>query len=126
MVAPVIVVNELRKAYGTTVAVDGISFEVEQGEFFGILGPNGAGKTTTLEVLEGLRQPDSGVLSVFGLPPWPRNPALLPVSACSFSRPRSLSALPHGSRFARSPRSTACPARRATRWSALAALPGQA
>ncbi len=78
MVAPVIVVNELRKAYGTTVAVDGISFEVEQGEFFGILGPNGAGKTTTLEVLEGLRQPDSGELSVFGLPPWPRNPALLP------------------------------------------------
>ena len=75
---PVILVSELRKAYGTTVAVDGISFEVEQGEFFGILGPNGAGKTTTLEVLEGLRQPDSGELSVFGLPPWPRNPALLP------------------------------------------------
>jgi ABC-2 type transport system ATP-binding protein len=78
MVVPVIVVNELRKAYGTTVAVDGISFQVEQGEFFGILGPNGAGKTTTLEVLEGLRQADSGGLSVFGLPPWPRNPALLP------------------------------------------------
>ncbi len=78
MVVPVILVSELRKAYGTTVAVDGISFEVEQGEFFGILGPNGAGKTTTLEVLEGLRQPDSGELSVFGLPPWPRNPALLP------------------------------------------------
>ena len=75
---PVILVSELRKAYGTTVAVDGISFEVEQGEFFGILGPNGAGKTTTLEVLEGLRQPDSGEISVFGLPPWPRNPALLP------------------------------------------------
>jgi ABC-2 type transport system ATP-binding protein len=78
VVVPVILVSELRKAYGTTVAVDGISFEVEQGEFFGILGPNGAGKTTTLEVLEGLRQPDSGELSVFGLPPWPRNPALLP------------------------------------------------
>ncbi len=78
MVVPVIVVSELRKAYGTTVAVDGISFEVEQGEFFGILGPNGAGKTTTLEILEGLRQPDSGEISVFGLPPWPRNPALLP------------------------------------------------
>src|SRR5258708_29388714 len=78
MVAPVIVVNELRKAYGTMVAVDGISFEVEQGEFFGILGPNGAGKTPTLGVREGLRQPDSGELSVFGLPPWPRNPALLP------------------------------------------------
>jgi ABC-2 type transport system ATP-binding protein len=78
VVVPVILVSELRKAYGTTVAVDGISFEVQQGEFFGILGPNGAGKTTTLEALEGLRQPDSGQLSVFGLPPWPRNPALLP------------------------------------------------
>ena len=76
--AAIISVRELRKAYGTTVAVDGISFEVEQGEFFGILGPNGAGKTTTLEVLEGLRQPDSGELRVFGLPPWPRNPVLLP------------------------------------------------
>ncbi len=76
-VPPIIGVRELRKAYGTIVAVDGVSFEVEQGEFFGILGPNGAGKTTTLEVLEGLRQPDSGELSVFGLPPWPRNPALL-------------------------------------------------
>ncbi|MGO8959317.1 MAG: ABC transporter ATP-binding protein [Streptosporangiaceae bacterium] len=74
----VISVRDLRKAYGTTVAVDGVSFEVEQGEFVGILGPNGAGKTTTLEMLEGLRQPDSGELSVFGLPPWPRNPALLP------------------------------------------------
>jgi ABC-2 type transport system ATP-binding protein len=78
VLVPVILVSELRKAYGTTVAVDGISFEVQQGEFFGILGPNGAGKTTTLEALEGLRQPDSGQLSVFGLPPWPRNPALLP------------------------------------------------
>src|SRR5262249_12366667 len=52
--------------------------EVEQGEFFGILGPNGAGKTTTLEILEGLRKPDGGELSVLGLPPWPRNAALLP------------------------------------------------
>jgi ABC-2 type transport system ATP-binding protein len=58
--------------------VGGISFVVEQGEFFGILGPNGAGKTTTLEILEGLREPDDGELSVLGLRPWPRNPALLP------------------------------------------------
>jgi ABC-2 type transport system ATP-binding protein len=55
-----------------------VSFAVEQGEFFGILGPNGAGKTTTLEMLEGLREPDDGELSVLGLRPWPRNPALLP------------------------------------------------
>ena len=41
-------------------AVDGVTFDVEQGEFFGILGPNGAGKTTTLEIVEGLRQADSG------------------------------------------------------------------
>jgi ABC-2 type transport system ATP-binding protein len=55
-----------------------VSFDVEQGEFFGILGPNGAGKTTTLEMLEGLREPDAGELTVLGLRPWPRNPALLP------------------------------------------------
>src|SRR5580700_2927973 len=77
-VAVTILVRNLRKSYGSMVAVAGVSFDVEQGEFFGILGPNGAGKTTTLEMLEGLRQPDSGTLSVLGLPPWPRNPALLP------------------------------------------------
>ena len=71
-------VANLRKSYGSTVAVGGVSFAVEQGEFFGILGPNGAGKTTTLEMLEGLREPDDGELSVLGLRPWPRNPALLP------------------------------------------------
>ena len=53
----VIQVQDFRKAYGDFTAVDGISFEVHQGEIFGLLGPNGAGKTTTLEFLEGLRQP---------------------------------------------------------------------
>ncbi len=77
-VSATIAVQNLRKSYGSLAAVDGVSFEVEQGEFFGILGPNGAGKTTTLEMLEGLRQPDSGTLTVLGLPAWPRNPALLP------------------------------------------------
>jgi ABC-2 type transport system ATP-binding protein len=77
-VSATIAVQDLRKSYGSLAAVDGVSFDVEQGEFFGILGPNGAGKTTTLEMLEGLRQPDGGSLSVLGLPPWPRNPALLP------------------------------------------------
>jgi ABC-2 type transport system ATP-binding protein len=71
-------VRDLRKCYGNLAAVDGVSFDVEQGEFFGILGPNGAGKTTTLEIIEGLRQPDAGEVSVLGLAPWPRNPALLP------------------------------------------------
>jgi ABC-2 type transport system ATP-binding protein len=73
-----IVVEEVKKWYGDTHAVDGVSFAVESGEFFGILGPNGAGKTTILEVIEGLREADSGTVSLLGLPPWPRNPALLP------------------------------------------------
>jgi ABC-2 type transport system ATP-binding protein len=71
-------VKELRKAYGDVKAVDGVSFAVESGEFFGILGPNGAGKTTTLEIIEGLRQADSGEVRMFDTSPWPRNPALLP------------------------------------------------
>jgi ABC-2 type transport system ATP-binding protein len=72
-------VRDLHKSYGQVVAADGVTFEVEQGEFFGILGPNGAGKTTTLEIVEGLREPDSGEVTVLGRRPWPRNPALLPL-----------------------------------------------
>jgi ABC-2 type transport system ATP-binding protein len=72
-------VRDLHKSYGQVVAVDGVTFAVEQGEFFGILGPNGAGKTTTLEIVEGLREPDSGEVIVLGRHPWPRNPALLPL-----------------------------------------------
>jgi ABC-2 type transport system ATP-binding protein len=63
----VIRVSDLRKYYGDVKAVDGVSFEVGRGEVFGMLGPNGAGKTTTIEVLEGLRPPDSGAVEVFGL-----------------------------------------------------------
>jgi ABC-2 type transport system ATP-binding protein len=73
-----IAVEDLRKRYGDVQAVDGISFEVEEGEFFGILGPNGAGKTTALEIIEGLREADSGKVTVLGESPWPRNPRLLP------------------------------------------------
>ncbi len=73
-----IIVRGLQKVYGSLRAVDGVSFEVAAGEFFGILGPNGAGKTTTLEIVEGLREADGGEVSVLGLPPWPRNPRLLP------------------------------------------------
>jgi ABC-2 type transport system ATP-binding protein len=65
----VIVVNDFRKAYGDFVAVDGITFDVKQGEIFGLLGPNGAGKTSTLESLEGLRAPDGGSLAVAGVDP---------------------------------------------------------
>jgi ABC-2 type transport system ATP-binding protein len=64
-------VDNLTKRYGDYVAVDRISFQVEQGEAFGILGPNGAGKTTTLEMIEGLRKPDSGQVQVLGQPVWP-------------------------------------------------------
>jgi ABC-2 type transport system ATP-binding protein len=76
--AGAISVRGLRKSYGSVTAVNDVSFDVEPGEFFGILGPNGAGKTTTLEMIEGLREPDDGELTVLGVPPWPRNPALLP------------------------------------------------
>ncbi|HMM29772.1 MAG: ABC transporter ATP-binding protein [Chloroflexota bacterium] len=59
-------VTNLRKVYGGVAAVDGISFSVAESEVFGLLGPNGAGKTTTVECIEGLRQPDSGAISVLG------------------------------------------------------------
>jgi ABC-2 type transport system ATP-binding protein len=62
-------VLHLRKSYGETVAVDDVSFSVDQGEIFGILGPNGAGKTTTIECVIGLRSPDSGSVRVMGLNP---------------------------------------------------------
>ena len=71
-------VVDLALAYGDLRAVDGVSFEIAEGDFVGILGPNGAGKTTLLEMIEGLRRPDSGSATVLGLPVWPRNPALLP------------------------------------------------
>ena len=65
----VISVRDFRKSYGDFVAVEGISFNVHQGEIFGLLGPNGAGKTTTLESLEGIRSPDSGTLRVASVDP---------------------------------------------------------
>jgi ABC-2 type transport system ATP-binding protein len=66
---PVIEVNQLHKRYRDHVAVQDVSFSVEEGEIFGILGPNGAGKTTTVECIEGLRSPDGGSISVLGLDP---------------------------------------------------------
>ena len=65
----VVVAEQLRKRYGETVAVDGVSLAVERGEVFGIIGPNGSGKTTTVECLQGLRRPDGGELRVLGLDP---------------------------------------------------------
>jgi ABC-2 type transport system ATP-binding protein len=71
-------VTDLAKAYGELRAVDGVTFDVGEGEFFGILGPNGAGKTTILEMVEGLRRPDAGTITLLGQSPWPRNAGLLP------------------------------------------------
>jgi ABC-2 type transport system ATP-binding protein len=66
----VIQVSGIRKTYGRTVAVDEVSFEVNDGEIFGLIGPNGAGKTTTMECVEGIRKPDRGTISVLGLDPF--------------------------------------------------------
>ena len=65
----IVQVKELRKTYGATVAVDEVSFDVQEGEIFGMVGPNGAGKTTTIECIEGLRKPDRGTVRVLDLDP---------------------------------------------------------
>ena len=72
----VVRVEGLRKRYGDLEALRGISFEIKAGEVFGLLGPNGAGKTTTIEILEGLRQPDAGTVSVCGMDPGREQSAL--------------------------------------------------
>jgi ABC-2 type transport system ATP-binding protein len=66
---PAVTVANLVKRYGSLVAVDDVSFSIQEGEIFGIIGPNGAGKTTTVECISGLRAPDSGSISVYGLSP---------------------------------------------------------
>ena len=63
----VIAIKGLRKSYGKLMAVKQVDLEIARGEIFGILGPNGAGKTTTLEMVEGLRKPDAGSISVNGI-----------------------------------------------------------
>jgi ABC-2 type transport system ATP-binding protein len=67
MSKPIVVVKNLKKIYGDRNAVDGISFEIQPGEVFGILGPNGAGKTTTLEMIEAMRPIDGGSVTVDGI-----------------------------------------------------------
>ena len=69
-------VKGLCKSYGSTVAVDEVSFEVIRGEIFGIVGPNGAGKTTTVECITGMRKPDGGTIQVAGLDPRSRGTEL--------------------------------------------------
>src|SRR5215213_2591234 len=70
MTTPVIHVSGCRKTYGSLVAVDDVSFNVYDGEIFGLIGPNGAGKTTTMECVQGLRTPDRGTIAVLGLDPF--------------------------------------------------------
>ena len=76
MANSIIQVENLVKRYGEVEAVRGVSFSVEEGEVFGLLGPNGAGKTSTVEVLEGLRTPDGGRVSVCGYDPQRETTAL--------------------------------------------------
>jgi ABC-2 type transport system ATP-binding protein len=68
--AHVIEVSGVRKTYRKVIAVDEVSFHVNDGEIFGLIGPNGAGKTTTMECVEGLRTPDRGGITVLGLNPF--------------------------------------------------------
>jgi ABC-2 type transport system ATP-binding protein len=65
----VVEVSGLQKRYAKTIAVSGVSFDVQEGEIFGLIGPNGAGKTTTMECVQGLRAPDAGTIRVLGLDP---------------------------------------------------------
>ena len=66
----IIHVSGIRKTYGKVVAVEEVSFDVAEGEIFGLIGPNGAGKTTTMECIEGLRTPDRGTISILGIDPF--------------------------------------------------------
>ena len=66
---PIITVQRLVKKYGDFAAVDDISLSIHQGEIFGIIGPNGAGKTTMVECISGLRDPESGSISINGFSP---------------------------------------------------------
>lgn len=64
-----ITVESVRKAFGDTTALDGLSLEIEEGELYGLLGPNGAGKTTTLAILTGQLRPDGGTVTVLDINP---------------------------------------------------------
>ena len=62
--------DDVRKSFGKTVAVAGVSFDVQAGQMFGVIGPDGAGKTTTLRMICGLLKRDHGKISLFGTDPW--------------------------------------------------------
>src|ERR671914_3116138 len=68
MSTPVLTFDGIEKAYGQTVALRGVSFDVHAGEIFGLLGPNGAGKSSLIRILMDIIRPDSGTVRVFGEP----------------------------------------------------------
>src|SRR4030042_1124531 len=76
MMSPLVSAKDLRKNYGSLTAVDGISFEIQEGECFGFLGPNGAGKTTTVKMIHCVSPVTAGTLTVNGLPARVANRAL--------------------------------------------------
>ncbi|HYB03167.1 MAG TPA: ABC transporter ATP-binding protein [Nitrososphaerales archaeon] len=82
-------VTSLKKHYGQLKAVDDISFSVQNGDIFSLLGPNGAGKTTTVEILEGLRERDTGDVKVLGMDPWKEG----------YTLHRRIGVIPQGFRF---------------------------
>ena len=84
--SPIITVSHLTKRYGDYVAVNDISFEVRQGEMFGIVGPNGAGKTSAIESVMGLRGPFEGEVRVLGMDPQRQRTQVAEPSAFSFRR----------------------------------------
>ena len=75
----VVTVRGLRKAYGSTVVVDGLDLDVPAGEIVGLIGANGAGKTTTVECIQGLRKPDAGTIRVLGCDPATQAETLRPM-----------------------------------------------
>ena len=75
----IVKVEGLCKTYGKTIAADKVSFEIQDGEIFGMVGPNGAGKTTIIECIEGLRQADRGNIRVLGLDPVKQERQLRPL-----------------------------------------------
>ena len=109
--APPILVRKLSKSYGGANAVDGISFEIQEGETFALLGPNGAGKSTTIEILEGYHDRSSGEVSVLGADPahagldWKARLGIVLQSSGESGNVTVLEQLTHFARYYPNPRS---------------------